>query len=375
MDRHYEYFSIIDFAADDVFLQHYLHPTEQSLQAWENWLAQHPEKREEWSEARKLLEAVQSGLSDYARTFLSEEAEAELLARILETNRQKDQHFKPRSDWWNHRWSKIGVAAALAAGLFLGADHLLRKDSTGTTLYDRRVAVLEQHITEEINGGADVRTFYLPDSTEFTLFPGSRLSYSKGYGRDSRTVYLSGKAVFEVRKNPQRPFYVYAGEIVTKVLGTRFEVTAFEKEGDVLVKVNSGQVSVYKSIETEGYRLPLNAERKGVLLLPNQQVVFRKHSEQFDKLLIEKPLLLPAYEKKRFLYEEHPVIDVFEDLEKAYGIEILKNDDVLKNCGLTANLTDESLDQKLSVICRSIGATYEILDARIIINSKGCKPE
>ena len=46
----------------------------------------------------------------------------------------------------------------------------------------------------------------------------------------------------------------------------------------------------------------------------------------------------------------------------------------MKNCFLTVPLGSEPLFQKLKVICRTIGASYEIIDARIVVSSTGCKP-
>ncbi len=375
VDNRYLHFTTIDFAIDEHFLQHHLHPTDQSVAVWESWLREHPHKRGEWEEAGRLLEAVALGLSEYARAFLSEEAEADLLARILDTNRALDHASAGGQAWWNKPRVRTAAAAAVVLALLFGTGILYTEWKAGATLYSQRTAVLGPGMTEHTNTAEEDRVCYLPDSTEVILSPRSRISCAADNSGESRVVFLSGRATFDVRKDPQRPFYVYANEIVTKVLGTRFEVSAFDEDPEVRVKVRSGQVSVYRSPVTGESGSGLNAEKKGVLLSPNQQVVFRRYTEQFEKVLVGNPALLPAHEKQQFVYEETPVVRVFEDIEKAYGVEIVKNAEVLKNCGLTANLTDESLEQKLSVICRSIGATCEILDARIIINSKGCHPD
>ncbi|RRB07954.1 hypothetical protein EHT25_07755 [Larkinella rosea] len=45
--------------------------------------------------------------------------------------------------------------------------------------------------------------------------------------------------------NPKKTFYVYANELVTQVLGTSFDIRAFDDEQQVEVKVRTGRVSVY----------------------------------------------------------------------------------------------------------------------------------
>ncbi len=67
----------------------------------------------------------------------------------------------------------------------------------------------------------------------------------------NRDVYLSGEAFFEVTKNPDRPFRVFANEIVTKVLGTSFTVRSFENDTTIQVIVRTGKVTVYSQAITE----------------------------------------------------------------------------------------------------------------------------
>jgi transmembrane sensor len=45
----------------------------------------------------------------------------------------------------------------------------------------------------------------------------------------------------------------------------------------------------------------------------------------------------------------------------------------MKNCFLTVPLASEPLFEKLKVICRTVGANYEIIDAKVVITSAGCK--
>jgi len=63
---------------------------------------------------------------------------------------------------------------------------------------------------------------------------------------------------------------------------------------------------------------------------------------------------------------------VFNALTNAYGIEIIYDADVMKNCYLTASLDDEPLFEKLNMICRTLDAQYEQMDGKLIISSKGC---
>lgn len=370
MQNPYEHYGITDFVTDDAFLRHQLQPTAQSTQFWDGWLAAHPGQEADWRQAQKLLEAVQLGLSDYIRTYLSEEAESRLLGRIRATNAQVGDPDSGPSPFWRSSW----VPYAAAAGLLLVAGTFLWNrtgKTTPPTRYEQQLATVNEPVLEKVNSGKGVQTVQLPDQTTVLLYPNSRLSYLKDFGKTDRTVYLSGKAVFDVVKQPQKPFLVYAEEVITRVLGTRFEVNAFAQNKDVTVRVQSGRVTVYRYKANEQ---PAVGSLTGVLLLPNQQVVFTRQTEQFRKDLVQNPvLILPRQEQPpRFVYDETPVLEVLQQLEKAYGVEIVVDKEAVENCQLTASLTDETLSDKINVICQSIGATYEIVEAQIIITSPGC---
>ncbi|KAA0988906.1 FecR family protein [Dyadobacter aurulentus] len=398
MTTDYTYFSIIDLAVDEAFLQHYLDPDLASNQFWNNWLIDNPEKRGDWEEARKLVEAVLLGLTDYTRIYLSEEAEEALLQRIWATNHSvlpqpnaaqpnaaqpnaaQPNAARPNAAQPNkgkvipltiRKQSRV-LAACVVLAVLAGGYWLIRHNNTANSIYDKQVSTLQDPLIEKTNSLSEPQLIYLPDSSTVLLFPASKMSYPTTYGNQIRNIYLSGKADFDVRKNPERPFLVYANEIITKVLGTSFQVSAFEKDADIVVKVQSGQVSVYQEKEyvTSDQQ---HSEKAGVLLLPNQQVVFKRTGEQFNKAIVENPVLLPATPAGAFVYDETPVLQVLKEIEVAYGVDIVYSDELLQSCELTANLSEEPLRGKLDILCRSIGATYEIVDAQIIITSKGCK--
>ncbi len=374
LDPNYENYGISDFVSDDDFLRHHLFPTEASALRWNTLLERHPHKKDEWEQASKLLEAVRLGLSDYARTYLSEEAENRLLRRILETNALLTGEAGPSpARLPRRRWiSYAGVAAVVA--LIVAGWAVFDKNRPQA---DRYRQLTESHIgllDEKINTGGEPLDIFLPDSTRVSLSPGSRISFGKSYGTAERVVYLSGGAEFDVTRNPAVPFLVYANEIVTKVLGTRFTVTAFENDHDITVRVATGKVSVYRNKALAGTEGKKGVQQE-LVLIPNQQAVFVKAAELFSKSLVPEPEVVVPTKKAQpsFVYNETPAGNVFTDLQDAYGIEIVYDAEALSSCQLTASLSEESFEEKLDIICKSISATHQVVDARIIITAKGCK--
>jgi len=77
--------------------------------------------------------------------------------------------------------------------------------------------------------------------------------------------------------------------------------------------------------------------------------------------------------QKNMLYDDTPVVQVFNQLSKIYGINIVYDDELLKKCTVTGDLRNEVFYKKLDLICKAIGANYEIIDGQVIIQSNGCE--
>ena len=90
-------------------------------------------------------------------------------------------------------------------------------------------------MVEQTNNSNKPQIITLSDGSSVLLQPNSKLSYPKIFTGNERKVYLSGEGFFEISKNPKKPFFVYANEIVTKVVGTSFRVKAYSDQPDVEV--------------------------------------------------------------------------------------------------------------------------------------------
>lgn len=227
------------------------------------------------------------------------------------------------------------------------------------------------------NTSQEDRLLTLEDNSTVLLSPGSRLSFPVPFSKHRREVELEGNAFFEVARNLERPFFVYCGGAVTQVLGTSFWVKTAGKDRceAVEVEVKTGQVSVYGQTRRQSGRLPdpMITKLQGVILTPNQKVVFFPDNNHLITGLVDKPALVtPAKLTPSFVYNDTPLTQVFGGLEKGYGIEIIRATEKLDNCSFSGDLSDLSLDDKLTLICKSVGAFYEVRGTRILVNGIGC---
>jgi ferric-dicitrate binding protein FerR (iron transport regulator) len=363
--KHFLQYEVMDFVYDADFVSWVYDGYNDA--SWTEWLHANPHKQAAASEAKRILEAMQIAPAAVAPQTVDDEVN-KLLATIgegqLPVYRSAPRH---RSFWW----------AAASVILLAGAGWLvLRVASRRSDQAKFRYSVVTatKHLTEQANTSGLPMSITLPDGSVAELAQNSRISYPGSF-KDSamRDVFLSGEAFFKVTKNPAQPFRVFAGEVVTKVLGTSFRVRAFDKDSIINVTVRTGRVNVYSQEAEEGKNNYAARQLHGLLLTPNQEAIYSRQEKKLEKKLLEKPVIIaPGINLKEMVFEEAPVIRVLELLKKAYGISIVYDADILKDCTLTADLTDESLYNKLDYMCKAIDAYYEIVDSEVFIHAKGC---
>jgi len=232
-----------------------------------------------------------------------------------------------------------------------------------------------QLTSKEYNGRVEwenqtqsAKTVLLSDGSKVQLQPKARLISPKTFNDDVREIKLEGDAFFEITHNPQKPFLVNVGNVVTKVLGTSFWIRATEDK-QIGVGVKTGKVAVFEK------KIGGKEKDNGVVLTPNLKVTYFAEQQHFVAGLVEKPEIIKAADVTSFEFDfqNTSLIKVVETLEKAYGIELFFENELLKNCTLTGNLQGMEMYEKLEAICQSLGASYQVQGTRIVLNGKGCQ--
>ncbi len=340
-----------DFVQDPDFQNWVLDESDVNASFWKEWSLQHPEKYDLIEQAKSLVVALQFNAIE-----LEQDAMRKSVDRILKETEEKG---------WRPAWRIAGAAAAVLV-LAMLAGQWLRTNEGKETLLSAYTPGVKAYI--HTNNGSEVNTFLLKDGSSVHLFPSSSLEISPDFDKADRKVWLKGEAIFEVTKDANRPFLVHADEVVTRVLGTEFRVRALENDERVMVSVSAGKVSVFKHKENNSRSL------QEIVLSPNQQAIFLKKEDRLIKTLVTKPEVIASDEMyKDFQFSETPIPDVLNVISKSYGIQIMYDTLMLKNCNLTAILTSEPLFEKLDLICETIHAKYEIIDGQIIVYGSGCE--
>lgn len=355
----YTDFDLEDFLKNETFKQWVYEPTRETDAFWLRFQDQHPEKRTIIEKARAVLVAIDQEVGD---NYPDEEQVGRIFANV-----QERMDVRPNLRFQiGGRW-----LAAASVLLCLGLGFWFYQKNRLPTQYEQLIDQASATLMEKVNNSGNVSTVRLPDGSTVLLQPNSRIGYARDFNRQARReVYLSGDAFFEVTKNPGKPFLVYADELVTKVLGTSFWVKAAEVGKQVVVQVKTGKVSVFARTDSRAHEMQANRELEGVVLTPNQQILFSRADVRMKKTLVAEPL--PVHYQS-FEFKDEPVSKIVSALEQAYGIDIVYDEELLGHCLLTAYLADEPLFEKLSLLCKGIEGRYEVVDAQIVISAKGCQ--
>jgi len=199
----------------------------------------------------------------------------------------------------------------------------------------------------------------LPDGSTALLNEGSELTYV--WGELVREVQLEGEAYFDIQHDPQRPFLVRTGHIVTKVLGTAFNVKAYPTDKEVRVTVSRGKVSVSDEGKTFG------------VIMPNQELAV--NTETHDVSRTDKQAITALeWTSTILILDDVDMAEAAAIIGERYHAEIVFADEAIKSCGVSAKfLNDEKLTDVLDMIGAAVNISYTIENDTVTLSGKGCR--
>lgn len=194
----------------------------------------------------------------------------------------------------------------------------------------------------------------LPDGSTVILHGSSTISYPTAFSNKARKVELTGEAYFDIRKNEQVPFMVHSGKINVKVLGTTFNVEAYDEDDYICVTLATGKVSLsVKDYEGE------------LILAPDQQAVYNKQTQEILKRNINAEEVV-GWTNNQLYFNSMPLDDIVRKLERHFNVEIEISVEKLKNIRYTGEFVeDESIDEILTM--------FSMMDNRVKYERKNNK--
>ncbi|QSW87995.1 DUF4974 domain-containing protein [Flavobacterium endoglycinae] len=184
--------------------------------------------------------------------------------------------------------------------------------------------VVNPNAVEEKNGEDAFNTLSTPiggqynivlaDGTKVFLNAVSSIKYPTQFNGDQRIVELEGEAYFEVAKNKNQPFIVKSADQAIKVLGTHFNVHAYDNEPIIKTTLLEGSVAVtYQNQKT--------------ILKPGQQSNVTANSNKITVREVDTEAAI-AWKNGRFKFDNADLKSVMKQLERWYGIKVEYRGDV-----------------------------------------------
>lgn len=294
-------------------------------------------------ELKHLLETEWEEFEDHSP--LSEEK----MKTLYEGLHIRSEEVKPRFTLKRY-WMQI------AASLLL----LIAGSLTVLTFMQRNEinALAEQNVVIR-SGDYGKSLVTLPDGTIVHLNAKSSLTYSQDFGRNDRKVALSGEGFFEVKKDTEKKFTVGTGYMDITVLGTKFNVYAYEAKDIVEMSLVEGSVDVTTS------RPPYQSIR----VKPNEKVVYNKRT---GNLLHERTTnkMETAWINKELVFRSERLEDVFRCLSRKFAITFSVDDETLLNDVYTGTFDDENVESIMRVLKYHYKFKYTNEDGVISIQTR-----
>lgn len=201
----------------------------------------------------------------------------------------------------------------------------------------------------------------LPDGTLVFLNSESTLSYPSRFNGDTRNVNLRGEAYFEVAKDPEKKFIVSTShQSQIEVLGTHFNVEAYEKEDRVSATLVEGKIGfIYKCD---------NASKK-VLMAPGQKLIYDSKDSKVQ-LYATSGESETAWKEGKIIFRNTPLEEGLRMLEKRYNVEFIIKNNRLKGDSFTGAFTNQRLERILEYFQLSSQIRWRYLDSPDITDEK-----
>ena len=218
----------------------------------------------------------------------------------------------------------------------------------------------------------------LPDGTQVWLNANSQLLYnSENFGKDERTVNLTGEAFFDVTKNEKIPFVIHAGVVNITVKGTAFNVKAYPKQKDIETTLLRGLIEITTSQDPER-KIVIKPNEK--IIIPSEAVMGedQKANDSGNSLYTisrlpknEKNILSEiVWIKDNLEFDNQTFQDLSPQLESWFSVNIHFGDETIKHRRFSGSIERETLEQTLSAMQISYPFKYYITGNDVWINQK-----
>lgn len=320
------------------YLQNKASKTE--LQALDNWLQQSSENQELFDE----LLLIWKEPSREPVLINAEEVKERVWSQVSDIPPATHPTRRPKRLQLPY-YLKIAAAAAVLVSLTFSLYYFLQEEKPARK-------VISNTITKTNPAGQKSR-INLPDGSIVWLNAASVIQYDENFTDTSRNITLKGEAYFEVTKDSLRPFNVKTKNLSLVVLGTSFNVNAFENDDLTHIALIEGKLKVAQLN---------NADAGAVVLEKGEGVAFNRNTTTLSKIQ------LTAADRFTNMSWRDGVLDFNEDdfdsfikkIERWYDVKVKVTGEPSHNWRIKASFKNEYLSNVLKSIAFNKDFRYEL---------------
>ncbi|AYL96806.1 FecR family protein [Mucilaginibacter celer] len=259
----------------------------------------------------------------------------------------------------------VGVVRKLSQATWLRAACIILLAGIAVGLYykkhnttiDNPALVFQTYQT----GNGQVQKVELADGSTIWLNAATTLRVPTPFKQ--RSIYLDkGEAFFEVKHDANNPFTVTTGSIITRDIGTSFNIRAYHPETEYRVEVASGKVAVER-LSNSGKSEILNRS-----ISQGQGLVYNV-TDQKSQLIAKSPELIQGWKTNGTLYLDKLTLpQIAEELSRHFKIRAIVKHPELDRHQYTINLGTMDLNTSLPELTLRTGMSYELTPDKLTIN-------
>lgn len=192
------------------------------------------------------------------------------------------------------------------------------------------------------------------DGSKVWLNAGTHIVYPEHFGIKDRHIHLNGEAYFEIKPNAHRPFIVQLGKAKVRVLGTSFNVRAYDYEPTCDIVLIDGKVEFSNG-------------NQQYVMQPNQKLVYDKTSGKVQLYSEQHADREKLWRENVISFRDVSLRSVIASLEQWYDVRFEVIDDAAYDCTFSLQTQDLPLRELLDEMERISPLSFDIRDDGIIV--------
>lgn len=348
MKENYHKHTVEDFAQDAFFQKWVNKPDADCEEFWSEWMGKNPERIFDVNEAAEMVRSLRFVEKDM------DGVQVEALWEGISNDIRKETRSSHLGGTRKPASFFLKIAAALIPLFIIGYMYLQEG------LFSDQTELVEAVDITRDNPNGKKSQFTLPDGTRVFLNANSKLVYSSLFNDEIiRKVKLKGEAFFMVKKDSLRPFIIESGDLQVQVLGTSFNVRAFQDEEQITVAVEEGKVRLQNKTNAD--------DGKSIVLYHHDMGIFEKESQELSK---EKVVGNEVFDWRNGIihFRQADFKKIQKTLEQWYGVSFVINGKIDSRKDFTGSYANKPLSTVLDGLKFVYEFDYQINDKTITIN-------